>query len=355
MKAVTFEQHGETDVLKYTDLPEPEISPNEVLIRVKAAAANYNDIWARRGLPGVRVILPHVSGSDASGVVEAVGSEVGAGTANGFNNIPFKPGDEVMVHPGISCRVCDVCTRGEEFFCRQFKIWGFQTGPNDGGHAELVKVPAVNVIPKPANLSWEEAASLPLVLETVWRMLVTRARVQAGDFVLIWGGAGGLGVMAIQVCRLFGARPIAVAATDEKLEVCRRLGAEFTINRNSQNVADEVRRITDRRGVDIVFEHVGDATWETSVAALKCGGTLVTCGATSGFFGRTDIRFLWNKQQNFLGSHLGSKAELVSAMRFVESGQVTPVVGATLPLRDVAEGQRLMEQDQASGKIVYVP
>ena len=355
MKAVSFDQHGGTDVLQYADLPDPQISPNEVLVRVKAAAANYNDIWARRGLPGVRIVLPHVSGSDAAGVVEAVGSEVGSGAANGFNNTPVTAGDEVMVHPGLSCRVCELCTRGEEAFCRQFKIWGFQTGPNDGGHAELVKVPAANVIPKPKNLSWEEAASLPLVLETVWRMLVSRARIQAGDFVLVWGGAGGLGVMAIQVCTLFGARPIAVAASDEKLEVCRKLGAEFTINRTSQNVADEVRRITDRRGVDIVFEHVGEATWETSVAALRWGGTLVTCGATSGVYGRTDIRFLWNKQQNFLGSHLGTKAELVGAMRFVESGQIKPVVGKVLPLRDVAEGQRLMEQDEASGKIVYVP
>jgi NADPH:quinone reductase-like Zn-dependent oxidoreductase len=355
MKAVSFDRHGETDVLTYTDLPDPEVTPNDVVVRVRAAAANYNDIWARRGLPGMRIILPHVSGSDAAGVVEAVGAAVGADQATGFNNVALKPGDAVMIHPGLSCRVCDACTRGEEFFCRQFRIWGFQTGPNDGGHAELVKVPAVNVIPKPANLSWEEAASLPLVLETVWRMLVSRARVQAGDFVLIWGAAGGLGVMAIQVCRLFGARPIAVAATDAKLELCHRLGAEFTINRTTQNVADEVRRITDRRGVDIVFEHVGEATWETSVAALKWGGTLVTCGATSGFYGRTDIRFLWNKQQNFLGSHLGSKAELLSALRFVERGAIKPVVATVLPLKDVAVGQRMMEQGEVSGKIVYVP
>ncbi len=355
MKAVSFDQHGDTSVLKYTDLPEPQISPNEVLIRVKAAAANYNDIWARRGLPGMKVILPHVSGSDVSGVVEAVGAEVGTDTDTGFNNIPVKVGDEVMVHPGLSCRVCEFCTRGEEFFCRQFRIWGFQTGPNDGGHAEFVKLPAANVIPKPANLTWEEAASLPLVLETVWRMLVTRARIQAGDFVLIWGGAGGLGVMAIQVCKLYGAHAIAVAATDEKLELCQKLGAEYTINRKTQNVADEVRKITERRGVDIVFEHVGEATWETSVAALRWGGTLVTCGATSGFYGRTDIRFLWNKQQNFLGSHLASKAELLSAMRFVTRGQIKPVIAAVLPLKDVAEGQRMMEEDEAGGKIVYVP
>ena len=345
MKAVVFEEQGGTDKLKYQDVPEPQISPNEVLIKVKAASANYNDIWARQGLPGVQIILPHISGSDISGEVVEVGSEVSG----------ISPGDEVIDHPGISCRMCQFCARGEEFFCRDFKIWGFQTGPMDGGHAEYVKLPAMNVLPKPKNLSWEEAASLPLILETVWRMLVTRARIRAGDFVLIWGAAGGLGSMAIQVCKLFNAQPIAIAASEEKLEMARRLGAEHTINRKEQDVFQEVRRITDRRGVDVVFEHVGEATWPDSVRSLRWGGTLVVCGATTGFEAATDLRFLWNKQLNFLGSHLGSKSELMEALPFVERGDIKPVVSQVLPLSEVSRGQEIMGNDEVLGKIIYVP
>ena len=345
MKAVVFEEHGETDVLSYRDIEVPKAGPNDVLVRVKAAGANYNDIWARRGLPGLKIILPHVSGSDAAGVVEEVGSEVG--------NV--KPGDEVIAHPSLSCRSCAACTNGQEFFCRDFRIWGFQTGPLEGGHSEYVQIPAVNVVPKPANLSWEQAGSVALVLMTVWRMLVSRARVKAGDHVLIWGGVGGLGTLAIQVCRLFNALPIAVVSSDEKAGRAIDLGAAYAINRKSQDIAREVGGITERRGVDIVFEHVGEATFPTSVRSLKYGGSLVTCGATSGFEAVTDVRFLWNKQLNFLGSHMGSKAELLDALRFVESGQIEPVVHSILPLRDVAEGQRIMENNEVVGKIAYVP
>ncbi|MBI2856401.1 MAG: zinc-binding dehydrogenase [Chloroflexi bacterium] len=345
MKAVVFEEHGEVDRLKYQDVPDPEISPTEVLVRVKATSANYTDIWARRGLPGVQIIMPHISGSDAAGEVV----EVGVGVQD------ISSGDEVMVHPAISCQHCQACARGEEFFCRDFKIWGFQTGPLDGGHSEYVKLPAANLVPKPRNLSWEEAASLPLVLETVWRMLVTRARIRAGDFVLIWGAGGGLGTMAVQVCKLFNARAIAVASSDDKLARARELGAEFTINRSGQEVFQEVRRITDRRGVDVVFEHVGQATWPDSVRSLRWGGTLVVCGATTGFEAATDLRFLWNKQLSLLGSHMGSRAELMEALGFVERGELKPVVSHVLPLRDVPRGQEMMERDEVIGKVVYVP
>lgn len=345
MKAVVFERHGGPEVLRYTDIPEPKAGPNDVVIQVKATSANYNDIWARRGLPGMQIILPHVSGSDAAGVVVEVGSAVTG----------VKVGDEVVVHPSLSCRSCEMCTSGQEFFCRDFKIWGFQTGPNDGGHAQYARVPAVNIVPKPKNLSFVEAASLPLVLMTAWRMLVSRARVQPGDFVLIWGAAGGLGVMAIQICRLFGARPIAVVSSDEKARKVADLGAEFVINRTKQDVYEEVRRITNRRGVDIVFEHVGQATFPTSIRSLRWGGTLVTCGATSGFEATTDVRFLWNKQLNFLGSHMGNKAELLQALRWAEAGRIRPVIYTVLPLQEVPRGQDLMEKDQVSGKIVYVP
>jgi len=345
MKAVVFEEHGGAKALQYKDVAEPKVGPNDVLIKVRAASCNYNDIWARRGLPGMKVIMPHISGSDAAGEVVEVGSEVS----------DFNPQDEVMVYPGLSCRTCEFCANGRDTFCRQYKIWGFQTGPLDGAHAEFVRLPAFNVIPKPKGLGWEEAASLPLVLLTAWRMLVGRARIQAGDFVLVWGAAGGLGTIAVQICRTVGAQAIAVASSDEKLEFCRKLGAEHLINRKTQDIAEEVRKITNRRGVDIVFEHVGNATWPQSVASLKWGGTLVTCGATSGFEAVTDLRFLWNKQMNFLGSHMGNKTDLLEAMRWVESGQVKPVVSQVFPLRETGQAQTLMESGEVMGKFVLVP
>jgi NADPH:quinone reductase-like Zn-dependent oxidoreductase len=345
MKAVVFEEHGEADILQYKDVPEPKIGPNDVLIKVRATGCNYNDIWARRGMPGMRVILPHISGSDAAGEVVDVGSEVA----------DIKTGDEVLVYPGLSCRTCQFCANGQDTFCRQYKIWGFQTGPLDGGYAEFVKVPAFNVIPKPSELAWEEAGSLALVLLTSWRMLVGRARIQAGDFVLIWGAAGGLGSMAIQICRIFGARPIAVASSDDKLKFCRTLGAEHLINRKKQDVLEEVRKIVGRRGVDVVFEHVGKATWEQSVASLKWGGTLVTCGATTGFEAPTDLRFLWNKQMNFLGSHMGNKTDLIEGLRWVQSGHIKSVVSHSFPLQEAARAQALMEKNEAMGKMALVP
>jgi len=352
MKAVVFEEHGGTEVLSYTDIPEPEPRPYEVLIEVKAAGANFNDIWARRGMPGMKVIFPHVSGSDVSGVVAALGSEV---TGAGFGSSSLQVGDEVVVHPGLSCRTCDFCVTGQEFFCRQFRIWGFQSGPNDGGHSEYVTMPAVNVLPKPSNLSHEEAASMPLVLETAWRMLVSRAKVQPGEHVLIWGGVGGLGTMAIQICRMFGANPIPVVGSAQKVAKAEQLGAVNVIDRSSQDVVAEVKAITGKAGADIVFEHSGQETWPTSMAALRWGGRLVVCGASTGYEAVTDLRFLWNKQQNLLGSHLSNKAELSAALRAVEAGAIKPVIDRVLPLSDVASGQQLMEDLQVQGKVVYVP
>ncbi len=352
MKAVVFEEHGGPDVLQYMDIPEPEPKPFEVLIEVKAAGANFNDIWARRGMPGMKVIFPHVAGSDVSGVVRAVGSEV---SGTGFGSAQVAVGDEVVVHPGLSCRTCEMCTSGQEFFCRQFLIWGFQTGPNDGGHSEYVTMPAVNVLPKPSNLSFEEAASMPLVLETAWRMLVTRAKVQAGENVLIWGGVGGLGVMAIQICRLFGANPIPVVGGVEKVAKAHEIGATDVIDRKSEDVSARVREITKKVGVDIVFEHSGQDTWPTSVSSLRWGGRLVVCGASTGYEAVTDLRFLWNKQQNLLGSHLSSKAELAAALRAVEAGHIKPVIDHVFPLAEVGKAQALMEELKVQGKLVYIP
>ncbi|MCL5971513.1 MAG: zinc-binding dehydrogenase [Firmicutes bacterium] len=344
MKAVLFRTYGGPEVLEYADVAEPEVGPNEVLLQVKATSANYNDIWARRGHP-VQQPLPHISGSDAAGVVVAVGTEVKH----------IQKGDEVMVYPARSCGVCAACSRGENYFCREFKLWGFDSGPLDGGHAEFVRIHEAQAVRKPKTLTWEQAASLPLVLVTAWRMLITKARIRAGQTVLIWGGAGGLGTLAIQICRVMGAVPIAVVSTDHKAQLATELGAAAVINRRSHDIATEVRRLTDRQGVDVVFEHTGEQTWPTSVKSLKRGGTLVVCGATSGFNGNTDIRYLWNKQQNYLGSHLGIRSELEDALAFVASGAIRPVIDRVLSLKDVAEAQMAMEQGEVSGKIVFIP
>ena len=345
MKAIVFNEHGGMDTLRLEDVDEPKPGPSECVIRVRAAACNYVDIWARQGLPGVKFALPHISGSDAAGEIVATGSEVSR----------LVVGQKVLVHPSLSCRICEACTAGKEQFCREFKLWGFQTGPNDGAFAELARLPEANLIPMPESLSFEEAASLPLVLETAWRMLVTRARIAAGDTVLIWGAAGGLGVMALQICLLWGAIPVAVVSSEEKAKLVRSLGAEHVINRSSEEPVARVREITNRRGVDIVFEHVGEATWPQSIAALKWGGTIVVCGATTGFNAATDLRFLWNKQQNYLGSHLGTKAELVEALGFVATGRIRPIVDRIFPLSAAAEAQSRMETDRALGKLVLVP
>ena len=346
MKGVTFERHGGTEVLEYRDdLPIPEIGPNEVLLRVKASAMNYNCIWAREGVPGMDFIFPHMNGTDGAGIIEAVGNEV--------TNV--KVGDEVVVNGAFSCGNCYECIRGVPMFCPEFLIWGFETGPNEGADAEYAKVPARNCIQKPQNTSFEEIAAIANVLATVWRMLVTRAKMQPGDHVLIWGAAGGIGSAAVQLCRVFGAVPIAVVGSEEKAKVVADLGAEHIINRKTQRVAREVLKITGRKGVDIVFEHSGAATWETSMHALRWGGTIVTCGATTGFKAPLDIRFLWTKQQNYLGSHFATTAESIDCLKFVESGQIKPVIGEVLPLSEIVRGHELLEAGEVSGKIVLIP
>ena len=332
-------------VLKYEDAPDPKIGPKDVLVRVRAIGTNYNDIWARRGLVGMKFDLPHISGSDVAGEVAEVGSAVTS----------VKVGDQVVSHPSLSCRICEACTSGHEYFCRQFKIWGFQTGPYDGGYAELARLPEANVLPKPTNLNWEEAASLPLALLTVWHMLDTRAKLKAGEDVLLWGASSGIGVVGIQVAKLFGARVIAVAGTDEKCKKALALGADDAVNYRAQDVVQEVRRITNRKGVDVVFEHTGALTWERSIASMAWGARLVICGNTTGHDAKTDLRFLFNKQLNLLGSHQGNKAELVRGMREVQAGRIKPVIDSVIPLKDAKLAHEKIEAGDHFGKIVLVP
>lgn len=342
MKAVVFKSHGGPEVLEHTDAPDPTTKANEVLVEVKACALNHLDVWARGGLPGIEIPLPHILGNDIAGVVREVGSLVSW----------VRPGDEVMLHPGVSCGHCAECLAGQDNFCRDYDILGYR---RDGGYAELVSAPAVNVIPKPANLSWEEAAALPLVTVTAWHMLVTRAKVQPGEDVLIHAAGSGVGSIGIQVAKLLGARVIATASSDEKLAKAKELGADELVNYSADTWPKEIKRLTNKRGVDVVFEHTGAATWPGSIASLKPNGRLVTCGATSGYAAQTDLRQVFYRHLTILGSFMGTKAELLEAMKFIESGRIRAVVDQILPLAEARRAHELMEERAQFGKLVLKP
>jgi NADPH:quinone reductase-like Zn-dependent oxidoreductase len=341
MKAITFNQHGGPAVLEFVEAPTPSIKPNEVLVEVRACALNHLDVWARRGLPGIRIPLPHILGNDIAGEIKEVGDLVDW----------VKAGDEVMLHPGVSCGHCAACLAGRDNMCPDYDILGYR---RDGGYAEYVSAPAVNVIKKPESLSWEKAAAVPLVTVTAWHMLVTRANIQPGEDVLIQAAGSGVGSMGVQIAKLRGARVIATASSEAKLTKAKELGADEVINYTSDDWPKEVRRLTERRGVDVVFEHTGAATWPGSIAALKNGGRLVTCGATSGFDARTDLRQVFYRQLSLLGSFMGSKAELLDAMRFIESGAIQPVIDRSLPLAEARLAHELMEDRAHFGKLVLV-
>jgi NADPH:quinone reductase-like Zn-dependent oxidoreductase len=342
MKAVIFSQHGGPEVMKLTEVADPNIKANEVLIEVRACALNHLDVWVRGGLPGIKIPLPHILGDDVAGVVREVGELV----------TWVKPGDEVMIQPGISCGHCAECLAGRDNMCDDYDMIGYR---RDGGYAELLAVPGVNVIPKPKNLSWPEAAALPLVTLTAWHMLVTRAQVQPGEDVLIHAAGSGVGSLGIQIAKLRGARVIATASSDEKLAKASELGADETVNYTRDDWPKEVRKLTGGRGVDVVFEHTGAATWPGSIVSLKKGGRLVTCGATSGFDASTDLRQVFYRNLTILGSMMGSKAELLAAMKFIESGQIRAVVDRVLPLAEARLAHELMEDRAQFGKLVLAP
>jgi NADPH:quinone reductase-like Zn-dependent oxidoreductase len=339
MKAITFAQHGGPEVLQLAEVPQPLIKPDEVLIEVRACALNHLDVWVRGGLPGINISLPHILGNDIAGVVREVGPLVS------WVNI----GDEVMVQPGVSCGHCAECLGGRDNFCRDYDILGYR---RDGGYAQFVAVPGVNLIPKPKQLTWEEAAALPLVTVTAWHMLVTRAQVQPGEDVLIHAAGSGVGSIGIQVAKLRGARVIATAGADDKLAKAKSLGADELINYRNEDWPQQVRQLTNKRGVDVVFEHTGAATWEGSIAAAKNNARIVTCGATSGYDARTDLRQVFYRHLTIMGSFMGTKAELLAAMKFIEQGAIRAVVDQSLPLAEARQAHELMEDRAQFGKLV---
>jgi len=341
MKAVIFRKHGGPEVLEYTDVEDPRPKANEVLVKVKACALNHLDLFVRTGLPGIQIPLPHILGSDISGVVSEVGDLVSW----------VKPGDEVIVQPGISCTHCEACLSGADNLCREYDMIGYR---RDGGYAEFVAVPGINIVPKPSNISWEAAAALPLVSITAWHMLVSRANIQPGEVVLVHAAGSGVGSIAIQVAKLRGARVITTASSEEKLAKARELGADETVNYTSADWAKQVRKLTGGRGVDVVVEHTGAETWPGSISALKNNGRLVTCGATSGYDARTDLRQVFYRHLTLLGSFMGSKSELLEVLKFVEQGSIRAIIDTVRPLAEARQAHESLESRAQFGKVLLI-
>jgi NADPH:quinone reductase-like Zn-dependent oxidoreductase len=337
MKAVRIHQFGGPEVLKYEDIAEPQLRGDQVLVRVKACSLNHLDLWVRKGLPGVR--LPHILGSDVAGEIAEAGEYVAG----------FTPGQRVVIAPIHFCGHCPKCLAGLQNQCREFTVLGNAV---DGGNCELIAVPAANVIPIPDTLDYVQAASVPLVFVTAWHMLVGLAGVRPGQTVLILGASSGVGIAAIQIAKLFHCRVITTAGDENKLEKALALGADHGIDHYKQKISEEVRRITNKEGVDIVVEHVGAATWDESMRCLKTGGTLVTCGATTGSDVKIDLRHLFARQLRLLGSYMGSMSELLEVLGHVFAGRLKPVVDRSFPLGEVAAAHEYLEKSRMFGKVI---
>jgi NADPH:quinone reductase-like Zn-dependent oxidoreductase len=342
MRAVVIPRHGGPEILVLEERPRPAAGPGQVLLQVRCAGLNHLDTFVRRGLPGLTLSLPMIPGSDASGVV----AEVGPGVEG------IATGDRVFVSPGYSCERCEACLSGNEPLCRRYGLFGEH---RDGTQAEYVAVGASNVLPLPENLSFEEGAAFPLVFLTAWHMLASRARLQPGEEVLVQAGGSGVGTAAIQIAKYLGARVLTTVGSAEKADKARALGADETILYRETDFLEAVRRLTGKRGVDVVVENTGAATWEKSLQALTRGGRLVTCGATTGYEAKTDLRFVFFKSLSILGSTMGSRAELLRVARLVGARWLRPVIDRVLPFDQVAEGHRLLEERAVFGKVLLRP
>jgi NADPH:quinone reductase-like Zn-dependent oxidoreductase len=339
VKAVLLEAHGGPEQLRPGEVPTPACGAGQVRVRVEACALNHLDLWVRRGLPRHKITLPHILGADVAGRVDAVGEGVAG----------VRAGDRVVLNPGLSCGRCRECLAGRDNFCDRYRLLGEDCW---GGYAEYVVVPEANVAPCPPGLSVEEAAAIPLTFLTAWQMLVELVRVRPGDTVLVLAAASGVGVASVQIARLLGARVIATASTAAKLSMARSLGADEVFNYVELDLAAETRRLTDGRGADVVVEHVGADTWQKSIRAARRGGCIVTCGATSGYDVRTDLRHVFFRQLRILGSTMGSKSALFTILDHVKAGRLRSVVDMVFPLDQAVEAHRRLEGRQTSGKVI---
>lgn len=346
MKAAVFREYNKdpTKVVKIEDIDVPKIKANEVLIKVESASYNYNDLWAIWGDP-VKTPLPHISGSDVAGTVVEIGEDV----------TKFKVGDRVVSHSNMSCRICEQCTAGREYDCKERTIWGFQTGPLWGGFSQYTHLPEVNVAKLPENVSFEDAAAMSMVGMTAWHMLVGRARIIPGQTVLIMGGTSGVGMVGIQIAKLYNCNVIATAGNQQKMDKCLELGADNVVNHREADWYKKVREITKKEGVDVVFEHIGKNVFPQEVGLLKMGGTLVATGATTGYDSTIDLRFLFFKGTNLLGSTQGTKAELERVIYWTSKNKLKPLISTTLPFSNMVEGHVMMAGAEQIGKILTNP
>jgi NADPH:quinone reductase-like Zn-dependent oxidoreductase len=340
MRALTLVAHGGPEQLKVQELPEPTIqAPNHVLVRIKTAALNRIDLLIAAGLPGANLAFPHVVGSDGAGLVDQVGAAVRQ----------FRPGDRVMINPTLFCNECPACLEGEHSLCAGLRVLGEHC---DGTAAEYVVVPAENLAPVPASMPWPQAAAFSLATLTAWRMLVTRARLQAGETLLVWGIGGGVALAALQIARLIGARTIVTSSSDAKLALARGLGADVALNHRTADVVAEVRQHTGGRGVDVVADSSGEQTWTGSLRALRRGGRLVLCGATTGPMVSLDLRRLFWHQWSILGSTLGNRQEYAEILRHAAEGRLWPVLDRVVPLSQALSAFERLQRGEQVGKLV---
>ncbi len=342
MDAVVLREHGGPEVLRAERIPKPEPGPGQVRVKIGAVALNHMDLWVRKGGPAFHLEYPHRLGCDIAGVVDGLGAGV-TGVADGAR---------VVVQPGLSCGVCAACLGGRDNLCRDYKILGENA---QGGYAQWIVVPRVNVAPAPPGLSDPEAVSVLLPFLTAWQMIVKKAQVAPGDVVLVHGAGAGVGVAAVQIAKLHGARVIATAGTDDKLARAKALGADDGINYRTQDFVAEVKKLTGKRGVDVVIDHVGGDTFVGSIRAVRTGGRIVTCGATSGFTPQIDLRHIFFRQIEVLGSTMGAKSDLLRVLEHVAAGRLKPVVHQILPMAQAADAHRILEERAAFGKVVLIP
>ena len=337
MKAIRIHEHGGADALKWDDIPKPELSVNQVLVDIKATSLNHLDIWVRKGIPGVP--LPLITGSDAAGIISGVGDGVKKS----------RIGEKVMIQPLIFCGKCASCNKGKENLCKSMGIMGENC---QGVNAGRITVKESQAIPFPEQLSFEAAASFALVAQTSFQMLVSRANLQAGEFVLIWGASSGVGSMGIQIAKAMGATIIAIAGTNEKCEKADLLGADHILNYKTDDILGEVKSLTNGKGIDVVFEHVGQETWNISMKSLARGGRVVTCGATTGFKANLNLTHLFFKQQSILGSTMGSKSSFEGALTLLNEGKIKPVIDRIFPISEIQSAHEYLESSMQFGKVV---
>ncbi|WP_062109989.1 zinc-binding dehydrogenase [Bacillus niameyensis] len=325
MKAALILKHGDRSNVVVAEHPTPEIKADEVLINVKAVGLNHLDIFVRRGMPGHKLEMPHISGGDVAGVIDKVGPDV----------THLAVGDRIVIDPLINGKAL-----GEDM---------------TGGLAEYVAVPAKNCIPIHDNTSFEAAASLPIAYGTAWRMLMTRGKLQEGETILILGASGGVGTAAVQIAKLAGATVIAAAGSDGKLEKLKELGADHLINYNTSDFSRETWVLTGKQGADVIVDYTGKETWPKSIKACKKGGRILTCGATTGFEAVTDLRYVWVREMAILGSNGWEREDLETLLKLVDEKKIIPIIDRVMPIEEIQEAHRLIEEREIFGKIIMIP